>query len=148
MALPSPLKAHEHVEPKRTGVQRTIESFWIPTERATAAAQRDTTSTVQAPAQATKGRADEAHIAPEAAATDGTRELEEICESAAAPAGPVVKGADAACKTWALLMNGSQKEGRKEAGFRDNREWETHHRNWLGRKTKMVSFGTGFNLQE
>lgn len=150
VALSSPLKTHERVELKRTRVQRTIESFWIPTERTTAAAQRETISTVEALAQAISGGADEAHLdlAPEAAATDGTRDLEVICESPAAPAGPIVKGADAACKTWALLMNTAQKEGRKEADFRDNREWETYHRHWLGKKTKMVGFGSGFNLQE
>ncbi|CAH0030986.1 unnamed protein product [Clonostachys rhizophaga] len=120
VALTSPLKAHEPVEPKRTGVQRTIESYWIPTERATVAAQRDTISTVEALAQATRGGADEAHIGFEASATDGTRALEEFAKN----------------------------EGRKEADFRDNREWETYHRNWLGKKTKMVGFGSGFNLQD
>ncbi|CAG9988091.1 unnamed protein product [Clonostachys byssicola] len=147
-ALSSPLKAPERDAPKRAVTQRTIQSFYTPVERATAAAQRETISTVSAPAQATSGGVDEAHITPKAAATDGTRELQEICESSAASAGPVVKGAAATRKTWSLLMNGAQNEGEKEAYFRGNREWETHHRNWLGKKTKMVRFGSEFVLQD
>jgi hypothetical protein len=58
-------------------------------EHATAVAQRETKSTAETPAHATSG-ADEAHRAPEALETHKARELEEICEFSAAPAGLAV----------------------------------------------------------
>lgn len=75
--------------------------------------------------------------------THAIGESEEAREFAPTQAELAVKGAKAAQKT-AVPM----KKGLKEATFRVNQEWDSHHREWLGHGTKKVAFGSGFVLKE
>lgn len=38
--------------------------------------------------------------------------------------------------------------GQKNVAFRDNQEWNSNYRKWLGYETKRVAFGSGFVLKE
>ncbi|KAG6050445.1 hypothetical protein E4U39_004094 [Claviceps sp. Clav50 group G5] len=100
--------------------------------------ERETESTAEAPAQASIGP-DEAHRAPGAVEAHDAKESDENCQVKANPAVLAVKRNNASRKT-STPMN----QGLKEAIFGDNLAWETNHRDWIGSKTKMVTFGSGF----
>ncbi|KAG5992397.1 hypothetical protein E4U52_002834 [Claviceps spartinae] len=114
-----------------------------PHERATGVAQCETKSTAEAPAQAPSG-ADEAHRAPDEAveAHDG-KDSDENCEVKANPAVLAVKGNNRSGKT-----STPTNQGLKEAIFQNDSKWETNHRDWIGSKTKMVTFESGFVLKD
>lgn len=111
-------------------------------ERATAVAQCETKSTAEAPAQAPTG-ADEAHRAPEAVEAHDADYSDENCEVKANPAVLAVKKNNTSRKTSTPINHGL-----KEAIFQNNLIWETNYRNWIGSKTKMVTFESGFVLKE
>ncbi|KAG6047947.1 hypothetical protein E4U17_007321 [Claviceps sp. LM77 group G4] len=111
-------------------------------ECATAVAQCETESTAEAPAQAPTGP-DEVHRAPEAVEAHDTKESDENCQVKANPAVLKVKRNNASRKT-STPMN----QGLKEAIFDHNFAWETNYRDWIGSKTKMVTFGSGFVLKD
>ncbi|KAG5954983.1 hypothetical protein E4U57_003817 [Claviceps arundinis] len=114
-----------------------------PHERVTAVAQCETKSTAEAPAQAPTG-AGEAHRAPDEAieAHDG-KGSDENCEVKANPAVLAVKRNNTSRKTSTPIN-----QGLKEAIFQNNSKWETNHRDWIGSKTKMVTFESGFVLKD
>ncbi|KAG6230145.1 hypothetical protein E4U34_001290 [Claviceps purpurea] len=111
-------------------------------ERATAVAQCETKSTAEAPAQAPTG-ADEAHRGPEAVEAHDANYSDENCEVKANPAVLAVKKNNTSRKTSTPINHGL-----KEAIFQNNLIWETNYRNWIGSKTKMVTFESGFVLKD
>lgn len=77
----------------------------------------------------------DACLVDEGMAMDAIGKPEGACEIAPTP--------DAVRKTF-MPMN----KGQKEVTFRDNQEWESSHRKWLGYETKRVVFGSSFILKE
>jgi hypothetical protein len=112
-------------------------------ERATAAAEQRATQSAGEATTCLTSEIEEARLVDEGTATHAIGELEEACEFAPTQAELEVKGADAAQKT-SMPMN----RGQKEVTFRDNQEWKSNHRKWLGYETKRVAFGSGFVLKE
>ncbi|KAG6096910.1 hypothetical protein E4U31_005278 [Claviceps sp. LM219 group G6] len=104
---------------------------------------RETKSTAEASAQAPTG-ADEAHRAPdEAVEAHNGKCSDENCEVKANPAVLAVKRNNTSRKTSTPIN-----QGLKEAIFQNNSKWETNYRDWIGSKTKMVTFESGFVLKE
>ncbi|KAG6090815.1 hypothetical protein E4U30_007917 [Claviceps sp. LM220 group G6] len=104
---------------------------------------RETKSTAEASAQAPTG-ADEAHRAPdEAVEAHNGKCSDENCEVKANPAVLAVKRNNTSRKTSTPIN-----QGLKEAIFQNNSKWETNYRDWIGSKTKMVTFESGFVLKD
>jgi hypothetical protein len=112
-------------------------------ERATAAAKQCATQSAGEATMRLTSETEEARLRNEGTATHAIGESEEACEFAPTQAELAVKGANAAQKTSVPMDRGL-----KEVTFRVNQEWKSYHREWLGRGTKTVAFGSGFVLKE
>lgn len=112
-------------------------------ERATVAAKQRATQSAGEVTTRLTSEIDEACLFDEGPGTHAIGESEEACEFAPTQAELAVKGANAAKKTSAPMNRGV-----KQVTFRDNQEWESNHRKWLGSSTKKVIFSSGFVLKE
>jgi hypothetical protein len=89
------------------------------------------------------GETEETRLVDEGTATHAIGESEEACGLAPTQAELAVKGAGAAQKTSMPMIR-----GQKDVTFRDNQEWESNQRKWIGYGTKKVVFGSSFVLKE
>jgi hypothetical protein len=112
-------------------------------ERATTAAEQRAAQSAGETTTCLTSEIEETRLVDEGPATHAIGESEEACEFAPTQAELEVKEADAAQKT-SMPMN----RGQKEVTFRDNQEWRSNHRKWLGYETKRVAFGSSFILKE
>jgi hypothetical protein len=112
-------------------------------ERVIAAAeQRSTQSTGEATTRL-PSETEESRRVDEGTVTHAIEEPEENCEFTPTHAALAVKVTDAVEKS-SMSMN----RGQKEVAFRDNQEWNSNYRTWLGYETRRVAFGSGFVLKE